>query len=42
VITQGLGNNIKHDTEVRPVPASAPQRVAPPGRGGGRPPGAGR
>ncbi len=34
VITQGLGNNIRHEMEVRPVPASAPQNVAPPGRGG--------
>jgi|SRR5690606_13690663 membrane fusion protein (multidrug efflux system) len=34
VITQGLGNNVRHAMEVRPVPASAPQNVAPPGRGG--------
>jgi len=41
VITQGLGNNVRPNGEVRPVPASAPQRVAP-GRDGARPPGAGR
>ncbi|HEU4652230.1 MAG TPA: efflux RND transporter periplasmic adaptor subunit [Croceibacterium sp.] len=40
VITQGLGNNIKHDSEVRPVPASAPQKIAPGGPGG--PGGSGR
>ena len=34
VITQGLGNNVRHDSDVRPTPASAPQRVAPPGRDG--------
>jgi membrane fusion protein (multidrug efflux system) len=41
VITQGLGANVRQDSEVRPVPASAPQRIAPPGPGGGRPPGSG-
>lgn len=30
VITQGLGTNVKQDSPVKPVPASAPQRVAPP------------
>jgi membrane fusion protein (multidrug efflux system) len=39
VITQGLGNNIRHDSEVRPVPASAVQQVAPPGQNGSRRPG---
>jgi membrane fusion protein (multidrug efflux system) len=34
VITQGLGNNVRHDSEVRPVPATAPQKIAPPGPGG--------
>jgi membrane fusion protein (multidrug efflux system) len=34
VIVQGLGN-VKQDTAVRPVPASAPQRVGPPAAGGG-------
>jgi membrane fusion protein (multidrug efflux system) len=34
VITQGLGNNVRHDSEVRAVPASAPQEIAPPGPGG--------
>ena len=42
VITQGLGNNVRHDSEVRPVAASAPQRIAPPGASGARQPGAGR
>lgn len=42
VITQGLGNNVRHDSEVRPVAASAPQRIAPPGANGARPPGQGR
>jgi membrane fusion protein (multidrug efflux system) len=42
VITQGLGNNVKQDGEVRPVPANAPQDVAPPGRNGSRQPGPGR
>lgn len=42
VITQGLGNNVRHDSEVRPVPASAPQEVAPPARGGSGQPGASR
>lgn len=37
VITQGLGNNVRPNGAVRPVPASAAQRVAPPGQGGGRP-----
>ena len=41
VITQGLGNAIRHDSEVRPVPATAPQRVAPPGQNGSRQPGSG-
>jgi len=41
VITQGLGNAIRPDSEVRPVPASAPQRIAPPGADGSRRPGAG-
>jgi len=41
VITQGLGNTIKPGSEVRPVPASAPQRIAPgpPGGSGRRGPG---
>ena len=26
--------NVKHDSEVRPVPASAPQKIAPGGPGG--------
>lgn len=30
VITQGLGNNVRQDSPVRPVPASAAQPVAPP------------
>jgi membrane fusion protein (multidrug efflux system) len=34
VITQGLGNNVRQDSEVRPVPASAPQKIAPGGPGG--------
>jgi membrane fusion protein (multidrug efflux system) len=34
VITQGLGNKVRHDSEVRPVPATAPQKIAPPGPGG--------
>src|SRR5688572_162558 len=42
VITQGLGNNIRHDMEVRPVSASAAQEIAPPGQGGSRQPGAGK
>jgi membrane fusion protein (multidrug efflux system) len=42
VITQGLGNNVRHDSEVRPTPASAPQRVAPPGQGGGQRSGPGK
>lgn len=33
VITQGLGNNVRHDSPVRPVPASAEQAIAPPGSG---------
>ena len=41
VITQGLGNNVRQDSEVRPVPASAPQKIAPPGPGGARGSGAG-
>lgn len=41
VITQGLGNNIRHDVEVRPVPAGAAQRIAPPGQDGSRRPGSG-
>ncbi len=36
VITQGLGNNIRHDSEVKPVPASAPQKISPPGPGAGQ------
>ena len=42
VITQGLGNNIREDSEVRAVPASAPERIAPGGPGGGRGPVSGR
>ena len=42
VITQGLGNTIRHDSEVRAVPASAPQKVAPPGQGGAGRPGSGQ
>lgn len=42
VITQGLGNAIRHDSEVRAVPASAPQKVAPPGQGGAGQPGSGQ
>jgi membrane fusion protein (multidrug efflux system) len=42
VITQGLGNNVKHDSAVKPVPASAPQNISPPGQGGASQPGAGR
>jgi len=42
VITQGLGNNVRHDSEVRPVPASAPQKISPPGPGGAGRPGAGK
>ena len=42
VITQGLGNNVRHDSEVRPVPASAPQEIAPPRQGGSGRPGAGQ
>lgn len=41
VIVQGLGNNIRQGSEVRPVPATAPQRIAPPGRNGSRARGAG-
>ena len=41
VITQGLGNNVRHDSEVRAVPASAPQKIAPPGPGGQGRPGSG-
>ncbi len=41
VITQGLGNNIRHEMQVRPVPARAPQNIAPPGQGGPRAPGQG-
>jgi membrane fusion protein (multidrug efflux system) len=37
VITQGLGNNLKQDDEVKPVPASSPQKVGmPKGAGGGK------
>lgn len=37
VITQGLGN-VRQDADVRPVPASAPQRVGPPpGKPGAQP-----
>jgi membrane fusion protein (multidrug efflux system) len=42
VITQGLGNNVRHDSKVRPVPASAPQEIAPPRQGGSGRPGAGQ
>jgi membrane fusion protein (multidrug efflux system) len=42
VITQGLGNNVRHDSEVRPVAASTAQRIAPPGASGARPPGPGQ
>ena len=42
VITPGLGNTIRHDSEVRAVPASAPQKVAPPGQGGAGQPGSGQ
>jgi membrane fusion protein (multidrug efflux system) len=38
VITQGLGSNVKQDTVVKPVPASAPQKIAPPGSGAGAKP----
>jgi membrane fusion protein (multidrug efflux system) len=34
VITQGLGNTIRPDGEVKPVPADSPQKIAPPGAGG--------
>ena len=36
VITQGIGNNVRHDGEIRAVPATAPQRIAPPGQGSAR------
>src|SRR6478609_9291816 len=42
VITQGLGNNVKHDSAVRAVLASAPQKISPPGPGGAGRPGAGK
>jgi len=42
VITQGLGNNVRHDSEVRAVPASAPQKISPPGQGGQGRPGSGQ
>jgi len=38
VITQGLAN-LKAGAAIKPVPASAPQRLAPPPEGGGRAPG---
>jgi membrane fusion protein (multidrug efflux system) len=43
IITQGLGNNVRQGTEVRPVPANAPQRIGARGgsgqgkSGGGKP-----
>lgn len=36
VITQGVGK-VKHQMPVKPVPASKPQRIAPPREGAGRP-----
>jgi membrane fusion protein (multidrug efflux system) len=33
VITQGLGTNVKQDSPVKPVPATAPQKIAPPKNG---------
>ena len=42
VITQGLGNNVRHDSEVQAVPASTPQKIAPPGQGGAGRPGSGQ
>ena len=42
VITQGLGDNVKQDSKVRPVPASAPQKLSPPGTGGSGQSGTGR
>ncbi|KRA84406.1 efflux RND transporter periplasmic adaptor subunit [Altererythrobacter sp. Root672] len=42
VITQGLGNNLRPDSEVKAVPASAPQNVSPPGRNGGGKPASGK
>lgn len=43
VISQGLGNNLRQDMEIKPVLASTPQRVGMPkgGPGGGRPGGKG-
>jgi membrane fusion protein (multidrug efflux system) len=42
VITQGLGNNVRPDSEVKAVPAGSPQLVAPPGQNGSGKPGAAR
>ncbi|OYW43988.1 MAG: efflux transporter periplasmic adaptor subunit [Sphingomonadales bacterium 32-68-7] len=42
VITQGLGTNVRPNAAVRPVPASAAQRIAPPGQGGAQRPGSGQ
>ncbi len=42
VITQGLGNNLRPDSEVKAVPADSPQKIAPPGADGSERPGSGR